>query len=92
MRLGWRRWETWCIVAAVGGAVAYGAWANWQPSLPPVPRPTGITEREVQQMLYGGAQKVEREPRSAEAWAIARSSSDTRSVSAVRRTLSSCSV
>jgi len=72
MRIRLRRWRAWCVVAAVGVAVACFVWwrATRQGPVPEIPRPelTAFAEREVQMDLFTAAHQVELEPRSAVAW------------------------
>src|SRR5438132_5331183 len=70
MRIRWRSWRTWFVVAAAGVGVAYVAWATREVPVPEIPRPgpSAFTEREVQMDVSGAARRVELEPRSAAAW------------------------
>src|SRR5262245_61274865 len=70
MRIRWRGWKAWFVVAAVGVAVAYVVWATREVPVPEIPRPgpAAFTEPEVQGDVSEAARRVESEPRSAAAW------------------------
>src|SRR6266404_451746 len=75
MRMRWRGWKAWFVVAAAGVAVAgvavaYVAWAAREAPATQIPRPgpKAFTEREVQMDVSGAARRVEIDPRSAAAW------------------------
>jgi tetratricopeptide (TPR) repeat protein len=70
MRLRLTSWKVWPIVAVSSMAIAYVAWANRGPSLPPIPRPgaTAFTEPEVKADVSEAARRVELAPKSAAAW------------------------
>src|SRR5437763_12759147 len=70
MRIRWRSWRVWFVVAAAGVAVAYVVWATRAAPAPKIPRPgpSAFTEVEVQMDVAGAARRVELEPRSAAAW------------------------
>src|SRR5262245_39496985 len=70
MRIRWRGWKAWFVVAAVGVAVAYVVWATREVPVPEIPRPgpAAFTEHEVQGDVSEAARRVESEPRSAAAW------------------------
>src|SRR5437763_6162865 len=70
MRIRWRSWRVWFVVAAAGVAVAYVVWATRAAPAPKIPRPgpSAFTEVEVKMDVAGAARRVELEPRSADAW------------------------
>jgi tetratricopeptide (TPR) repeat protein len=70
MRIRWRGWTTWFVIAVAGGTVAGVTWATRRVPVTEIPRPgpSAFAEPEVQMDVAEAARRVELEPRSAAAW------------------------